>query len=116
MHELSICKSILDITARHAAGRRVAVVHVQVGQLRQIVPDTLTYCWDLVSDGTEMSDARLEVTQVPARIFCRSCNHEAPLPDVASFTCAQCGARSTEVTTGEEFLVTSLELSEEAGT
>lgn len=94
----------------------MSVVHVRVGQLRQIVPDTLVYCWDLVSEGTGMSGARLEVSQVSARIRCRSCDREAPLGDVPSFACAGCGGVNVEITAGEEFLVTSLDLSEEAGT
>lgn len=116
MHELSICQSILDVTSRYAAGRRVSVVHVRVGQLRQIVPDTLVYCWDLVSEGTAMSGARMDVSQVPARIRCRACDHEAPLGDLPVFACAECGGVNVEVTAGEEFLITSLELSEEVST
>ena len=49
VHELSICSSIADIVTRHAAGRTVQVINVRAGQLRQIVPDTLVYCWGLVS-------------------------------------------------------------------
>ena len=41
MHELSICRSIADIVRRHAGEGTVSTIHVQIGQLRQIVPDTL---------------------------------------------------------------------------
>lgn len=41
MHELAICGSIADIVKRRAADRQVAAVHLRIGQLRQIVPDTL---------------------------------------------------------------------------
>ena len=38
MHELAIAESIVGVRGRHANGRRVAKVHLKVGQLRQLVP------------------------------------------------------------------------------
>jgi hydrogenase nickel incorporation protein HypA/HybF len=113
VHELSICSSIADITTRHAAGRTVKVINVRVGQLRQIVPDTLVYCWELVSAGTTLEGSRISVEQVPARIRCRSCERVAELGDLPSFACGGCGAIDVEIVSGEEFLVTSLEVAQE---
>ena len=73
MHELSICRSIVDIVTRHAAGRAVRTVHLQVGQLRQIVPDTLVYCWGLMNEDSALAGSTLEVDSVPAALRCRSC-------------------------------------------
>jgi hydrogenase nickel incorporation protein HypA/HybF len=114
VHELSLCQSIGDIASRHAGGRRVAAIHVRVGQLRQIVPETLVYCWDLVSASTALEGARLEVERVPARIRCRDCSAGALLGDLPVFACAACHSTSVEITAGEEFLITSLDLAEEA--
>lgn len=112
MHELSVCKAIADIAGRHAAGRPVRVINLRVGQLRQIVPDTLVYCWTLVSAGTPLAGSALTVDQVPARIRCRACGREAELGDEPSFRCGGCRGTDVEVVAGEEFLVTSLELGE----
>jgi hydrogenase nickel incorporation protein HypA/HybF len=114
VHELSICSSIADIVARHAAGRPVSVINVRVGQLRQIVPDTLVYCWGLVSEQTPLAGARIIVESVPARIRCRSCEFAADVGDAPSFGCSRCGGVEVEIVAGEEFLITSLELAEEA--
>src|SRR6266851_1635462 len=73
-HELSICGSVADIVTRRAAGRGVKVINVRVGQLRQVVPDTLVYCWELVSADTPLAGSRISVEAVPARIRCRSCD------------------------------------------
>ena len=113
MHELSICASIADIATRHAAGRPVRVINVRVGQLRQIVPDTLVYCWGLLSEETPLAGSRIIVETVPARIRCRSCERTADLGDLPSFACAACGGIDVEIVAGEEFLITSLELAEE---
>jgi hydrogenase nickel incorporation protein HypA/HybF len=116
VHELSVCGSIASIAGRHAAGRPVSVIYVRVGRLRQIVPDTLVYCWDLVSADTPLAGSRLEVETVPARITCRACDAVTEIGDIPVFVCAACGGTDAEVTSGEEFLITSLDLAEGAST
>jgi hydrogenase nickel incorporation protein HypA/HybF len=110
VHELSICASIADIATRHAAGRPVSVINVRVGQLRQIVPDTLVYCWGLLCEDTSLAGSRIIVETVPARIRCRSCERTADVGDLPVFACAGCGGIDVEIVAGEEFLITSLEL------
>jgi hydrogenase nickel incorporation protein HypA/HybF len=110
VHELSLCGAIAQIVGRHAAGRPVSVINVRVGQLRQVVPDTLVYCWELVSEGTPLAGSRICVEAVPARMKCRACGREAEVGDLPVFACRACGRLDGEVTAGEEFLVTSLEL------
>jgi hydrogenase nickel incorporation protein HypA/HybF len=110
VHELSICSSIADIVTRHADGRTVRVINVRAGQLRQIVPDTLVYCWGLVSAGTPLAGSRISVEPVPARIRCRSCSSVTDVGEVPVFACGGCGGFAVEVVSGEEFLITSLEL------
>jgi hydrogenase nickel incorporation protein HypA/HybF len=69
VHELSVCSSIARIAARHAAGRPVSVINIRVGEWRQIVPDTLVYCWSLVSADTPLAGSVLAVEQVPGEDF-----------------------------------------------
>jgi len=57
------------------------VINVRVGQLRQIVPDTLVYCRGLVSERTPLAGSRIIVESVPARIRCRSCDLSADVGD-----------------------------------
>jgi len=115
MHELSICGSIADIVTRRAAGRGVKVINVRAGQLRQIVPDTLVYCWELVSADTPLAGSRIAIESVPARIKCRACAHVTEVGAIPVFACGNCGGVDAEVVSGEEFLITSLELDENEG-
>lgn len=111
MHELSICGSIADIVGRHADGRQVDVIHLRVGQLRQIVPDTLVYCWGLVSADTPLAGSRLAVEQVAARVECRDCGAASELA-APVFRCPGCDSTEVALVAGEEFLITSLDLAE----
>ncbi len=114
MHELSVCGSIAGIVERRAAGREVRVIHLRIGQLRQIVPDTLVYCWDLLSADTALAGSRLEVERIPVQIRCRGCDRTAELGDLPVFACGGCMSTDVEVVAGEEFLITALDLAEGA--
>jgi len=112
VHELSICRSISTIVADHAAGREVRIVRLRVGKLRQIVPDTLVYCWALVNEQAPLlAGSKLEIESIAASIRCLTCGQTRELTEVR-FACDACGADKVELVTGEEFLITSLELAE----
>ena len=108
MHELSICQSIVGIVEEAADGRPVETVRLDVGQLRQIVPDTLVYSWDIVVGGTPLEGATLDVNYIKGSFGCASCGRTTEI-DIPVFRC-QCGSSDVEVTTGQELLVTSLDL------
>lgn len=112
MHELSLCGAIADIATRRAADRAVEVIHVQVGQLRQVVPDTLSFCWSLVTADTTLAGSVLEIERVAASLKCRECGGEHPLGDSFTIACRVCGSVDVTVIAGEGFLVTALELAE----
>ncbi len=111
VHELSVCGSLVDIVTRHAAGRTVRAVHLQVGQLRQIVPDTLVFCWGLVNADTPLASAQLHVETIPGAIRCRPCDRTQTLAEFV-LVCESCGGSDVEVVAGEEFLITTLDLAE----
>lgn len=112
MHELSLCQAIAGVVKPHAAGRRVDVVRVQVGALRQVVPDALSFCWTLVRDFEGMEQAELELELVAAAVTCRSCGADSEIASRFSVACPACGSTDVEVTHGEEFMVTSIEVSD----
>lgn len=109
VHELSICSSIVGIVREHAAGREVATVHVRVGAMRQIVPETLIYCWSLVTEQTDLAAAALKVERVPAKIRCPNCGQERVLAELA-MVCPLCPGQAVDLVEGDEFLITSLDL------
>jgi hydrogenase nickel incorporation protein HypA/HybF len=111
MHELSIAEGVLEVTLRHARGRRVAAVDLQVGHLRQVVPSALEFAFELVAKGTPAEGAELRMEVVPAAGRCRSCGGETALPGFP-LACGSCGGLDVEVTRGEELRVESLDLEE----
>lgn len=113
MHELAIADSIVQIAQAHARGRRVRSVAVATGALRQVVPGALAFAFALLSEGTPLEGAALEVRTVPAVVRCRACG-VASGQDAFPLACRACDGTDVEVTAGEELLVEELEVEEEA--
>jgi len=112
VHELSLCQSIYGITDRARDGRPVVTIHLRVGALRQVVPETLTYCWGVVTDTTPLAGSMLDVEPVRAELICRSCGATTVLADRFLIVCAGCDGADVEVVHGEELVVASLDLAE----
>jgi hydrogenase nickel incorporation protein HypA/HybF len=113
MHELSLSSAIVNTVVKHAAGRRVSVVTLRVGRLRQVVPDTLDFYFGFVARDTVCEGARLDQEIVPALLHCAPCERrwEVEFPD---FRCPTCGQGGVEVITGNEFEVESIDVEEVA--
>ena len=114
MHELSLAGAIVNTAVKHAAGRRVSVVTLRVGRLRQVVPDTLDFYFGIVARDTVCEGARLEQEIVPVVLSCAACalSYEIEFPD---FRCRECGGRA-DVVSGNEFEVESIDVEEVACT
>lgn len=110
MHELALCEAIADVVKPYADGRRVDVVRVRIGALRQVVPESLSFCWSLVRDYEDLPDAELETEFVTAEVRCRSCGEQSTITSRWSLLCPHCQSADVEVLRGDEFLVTSLDV------
>ncbi len=113
MHELSVSSAIVDTAVRHAEGRRVTAVQVRLGRLRQVVPSSLAFYFELVARDTVCAGARLDQEVVPAVLRCDACARVWEI-DMPFFRCDRCGSADVTVESGEELEVESIEV-EEAG-
>jgi hydrogenase nickel incorporation protein HypA/HybF len=111
VHELSLSSAIVDTVVRHAAGRRVTMVNLRVGRLRQVIPDSLQFYFEFVARGTVCEGARLEHELIEARLRCRPCARQWAI-EVPAFRCPTCGGSEVEVASGNEFEVESIEVEE----
>ena len=117
MHELGIAQQIVEITAgaipEDLAGIRVSRIHLRIGRLTAIVPDSLRFCFEIITRDTPLADAQLVIEDVPVRCRCRTCGEEwsVTLPD---FNCPACKPGRVEVVAGRELDVVSVEIPDPA--
>jgi hydrogenase nickel incorporation protein HypA/HybF len=111
VHELSLSSAIVNTVVKHAGGRRVSLVSLRVGNLRQVVPDSLEFYFEFVARGTVCEGARLEQEVMPAVLRCDACAEEWEM-ELPFFRCPECGAGAVTVTSGNEFEVESIEVEE----
>ncbi|MGV0834731.1 hydrogenase maturation nickel metallochaperone HypA/HybF [Mycolicibacterium thermoresistibile] len=109
MHEMALTQSVVDAVCDHAGGRRVHSVRVEVGALCAVVPDAMTFCFELACAGTAADGARLDLEVRPATAYCRTCGEHFELPDPIML--CPCGSADVELRTGRELRILSMEVS-----
>ncbi len=76
MHELAITEGVVDAVTGRLPGARVTCVRLEIGALSGVAADSVRFCFDLVTEGTSLAGARLEISQPPGRCSCRACGSE----------------------------------------
>jgi hypothetical protein len=64
IRELSIAQAIVDVATRHARGRTVATIELSVGREREVAAESLDFAFALLTEGTALDGAALEIEQV----------------------------------------------------
>ena len=113
MHELSLSSAIVATVEKHAIGRRVTLVNLRIGGLRQVVPDTLEFFFEFVARGSVCEGATLEQELIAPALRCTPCGREWTLEEPI-FRCPSCGGSEVTVIAGNEFEVESIEVEEDA--
>jgi hydrogenase nickel incorporation protein HypA/HybF len=111
VHELSLSSAIVNTAAKHADGRRVSVVNVRVGRLRQVIPETLDFYFEFVARDTVCEGARLELEVLEATLECHPCGTVWEI-EIPAFRCPTCGGSDVTIASGNEFEVQFIEVEE----
>jgi hydrogenase nickel incorporation protein HypA/HybF len=115
MHEMGIAEQLaqiaIDSIPKEIENPKVEKLNLKIGKLSSIVEHSLTFCFEIVSKGTPLEDARLDIESVPVKVQCASCKNEWEVtgPD---FNCPHCKDGDVKMLTGREIEITSLELAE----
>jgi hydrogenase nickel incorporation protein HypA/HybF len=112
MHELSVCQALIaqveDIAARHGAVG-VKTVKLRIGPLSGIEKTLLEHAYPLASAGTLGEHASLEIRMSPVRVRCQTCGEETEA-SLNQLLCGACGDFHTQLVSGDELLLESVEL------
>jgi hydrogenase nickel incorporation protein HypA/HybF len=122
MHELSIVTSVVEtVTETLAAlpdsskGARVLEVRLRIGALASVIPESLEFCWGIVSERTPLEGSRLVVNLLPVVVHCGPCGQDVELEGVQSFRCPRCGEPCSDMRQGRELEIDSIEIEDGEG-
>jgi hydrogenase nickel incorporation protein HypA/HybF len=112
VHELSLMQEILKVIeeqVRVNEVKKVHEVHLRVGKMMAVVPSSLCFCFEILSKGTMLEGAKLEIEEVPVRCKCKGCGGEFIVESFV-FSCPDCKSGDLEQLSGNEFMVHSMEV------
>lgn len=69
MHELGLTRNVVAIVDEHAAGRRVRRVRLAIGPQACVERRALSFCFDIVAEGTSLAGAALEFIEAEGDTF-----------------------------------------------
>lgn len=109
MHELWLCRGILDIIREKTVNKliRVKKITLEIGQLAAVEKEALLFSFSVASKGTVAEDAALQIIEIPAQARCESCKNIVFLQQYYD-DCSICGGHSLTVIQGEELRVQSM--------
>ena len=112
MHELSIAQALVEqveaVIDQHGAAQ-ASRIRVRIGPLAGVVPDLLASAFPLAAAGSRMRDAELDLVAAPIRVRCQICDAESEAA-MNRLLCGACGDWHTQIISGDELLLESVEL------
>ena len=112
MHEMSIAHSLIEILKeemlKHEA-RILKSVRVHIGQMSAVVPESLSFCFGVMTSGTELEGARLLMDIIPLQAVCRDCEAAFNVRNY-EFLCPHCGSRNLETVAGQDLCIAEMEV------
>ncbi|HUD38710.1 MAG TPA: hydrogenase maturation nickel metallochaperone HypA [Streptosporangiaceae bacterium] len=108
MHELAITEGVVAAVTDRLPDAKVTSVRLEIGALSGVVADSVRFCFDLVTEGTALAGATLEITEPPASCRCRACGAEFA-PDWPILLCP-CGSADVAVLSGADLRILSVQV------
>src|SRR5689334_13862770 len=111
MHELSLCRMILEIVNKQASERKcqqITRISLELGQLAAVDEQVLKFCFGVAAAGTLAEHAILDIIPIEGKAICDFCQKTVRLKNYYD-GCDSCGRFSLQVIEGEALRVKSME-------
>lgn len=108
MHEFGLAEPLLhaalEIAEQHG-GLAIEQVCAQIGRLREVAPEALTFAFDALSKGTLAEGATLIWKEIAPRVRCAQCAMVFEPVDEHIWTCPTCAVTGGELLAGNELVM-----------
>jgi hydrogenase nickel incorporation protein HypA/HybF len=99
---------VTRVADEHSASK-VGDISVEIGLLAAVDKDSLLFCFEAITKGTVLEQARLNITEVRPKARCRQCGTEYDV-NMDDFGCKACGSYSFEIISGSDISVKEVEV------
>jgi hydrogenase nickel incorporation protein HypA/HybF len=116
MHELAVCGALIEQVervAREQQARSVELIGIAIGPLSGVEPQLLEQAYPLAAAGTLAEGATLQVENMPVHVHCEACGRDSDA-EANRLVCAHCGNWRTSLLSGDELLLTRVEIIRES--
>lgn len=111
MHEFSIIENLFkiieDITNKEKL-KKVDKINLLVGEMLQIVPETLDFAFNTSKKGTKYENTKLNIEFQPIIGKCMNCSNQFELHK-NNHNCPECRSNDFEIISGKELIIKSIE-------
>lgn len=111
MHELSIAESLLKIVEEEGTKNglsKVSQVRLRIGALSTVVPEALSFSFEIISQGTLAEGAELAMEVMPVIAHCSDCDLDFEAEDFVFF-CPRCRQIAVRLVSGKELEIVDIE-------
>jgi hydrogenase nickel incorporation protein HypA/HybF len=112
VHELAVAQALVEqvdaVIDQHNA-TSASLIRVRIGPLAGVVPELLATAFPLAAAGSRMERAVLDLVAAPIKVRCQTCGAETEAT-MNRLICGACGDWHTQVISGDELMLESVEL------
>lgn len=115
MHELPIIKTIYKTVIKYAKdnnAEKVINVYLEIGVLRDFVPELLKKYWNYITEGDIAEGSNLLIREIPAVARCKKCKteYQIDLNNIVNSNCPKCGCDTGELIKGRELYIYGIQI------
>ncbi len=115
MHELSIVEALIEQVEaeveRAGARGQVARLKLSIGRLSGVNADAVRFAFELLTPGTRLAGAELEIDEPKAVCRCAACGAQTEIEEL-SLGCPACQAGDITIDGGREMLLETIDVDE----
>jgi hydrogenase nickel incorporation protein HypA/HybF len=112
LHELYVAENLLKLaerTAKEHNAKTIKAMRLIIGEWSGIEFEALSFCLEVAGKGTMAEDAAVEIESPKLTCRCKRCSNEFE-PEEHRFACPRCGSSETEIVSGREIQLASIDL------
>ena len=113
MHEASIALSVLNTVTEECLQRgfaSVESVHLRIGKGSGILPEALTFAFDIAKSDSIAREAQLQIDLIPLGGQCHECGTTFEVEERFLLACPQCQGSDFTINQGYEMNIIDMEV------